>query len=60
MIAWCERDRPADDGEVRARLKSWIPEYEPPAGAPVKPIPAEARAGEEGKQPLPLRLPRKH
>ena len=60
MIAWCERDRVADDAEVRARLKSWIPEYAPPAGAPVKPIPAEARAGEEAKQPLPLRVPRKH
>jgi FlaA1/EpsC-like NDP-sugar epimerase len=60
MIAWCERDRVADDAEVRARLKSWIPEYDPPAGAPVKPIPAEARAGEETKQPLPLRVPRKH
>jgi len=60
MIAWCERDRVADDAEVRARLKSWIPEYMPPAGAPVKPIPAEARAGEEAKQPLPLRVPRKH
>ncbi len=60
MIAWCERDRVADDAEVRARLKSWIPEYSPPAGAPVKPIPAEARAGEEAKVPLPLRVPRKH
>ena len=59
MIAWCERDRVADDAEVRARLKAWIPEYVPPAGAPVKPIPAEARAGEEAKAPLPLRAPRK-
>jgi len=59
MIAWCERDRVADDAEVRARLKAWIPEYQPPAGAPVKPIPAEARAGEEVKAPLPLRAPRK-
>ena len=50
MIAWCERDRAADDAEVRARLKAWIPEYAPPAGAPVKPIPAEAplRRGSEG------------
>ena len=39
MVAWCERDRPADDAEVRARLKTWIPEYVPPAGAPVQPIP---------------------
>jgi FlaA1/EpsC-like NDP-sugar epimerase len=59
MIAWCERDRVADDAEVRARLKGWIPEYAPPAGAPVKPIPAEARFGEEAKAPLPLRVPRK-
>jgi|KBSSwiStaDraftv2_1062776.scaffolds.fasta_scaffold37292_3 FlaA1/EpsC-like NDP-sugar epimerase len=59
MIAWCERDRAADDAEVRARLKVWIPEYAPPAGAPVKPIPAEARFGEEAKAPLPLRAPRK-
>jgi FlaA1/EpsC-like NDP-sugar epimerase len=34
MVAWCERDRAADDAEVRARLKAWIPEYMPPAGAP--------------------------
>jgi FlaA1/EpsC-like NDP-sugar epimerase len=59
MIAWCERDRVADTAEVRARLKAWIPEYAPPAGAPVKPIPAEARVGEEAKAPLPLRAPRK-
>jgi len=59
MIAWCERDRVADDAEVRARLKVWIPEYAPPAGAPVKPIPAEAKFGEEAKAPLPLRVPRK-
>jgi FlaA1/EpsC-like NDP-sugar epimerase len=39
MVAWCERDRPADDAEVRARLAAWIPEYAPPAGAPVQPIP---------------------
>ena len=57
MIAWCERDRVAETPEVRARLKSWIPEYQPPAGAPVKPIPAEAQA--EAKAPLPLRAPRK-
>ena len=43
MVAWCERDRVADDAEVRARLKAWIPEYVPPAGAPVKPFPAESR-----------------
>ena len=28
-IAWLERDRVADDAEVRARLKAWIPEYTP-------------------------------
>ena len=39
MVTWCESDRAADDAEVRARLKAWIPEYAPPAGAPVKPIP---------------------
>src|SRR5205085_4039913 len=44
--ARCERDRPASDAEVRARLKSWIPEYLPPAGAPVEPIPSEAQRGE--------------
>ena len=59
MIAWCERDRVPDTAEVRARLKAWIPEYAPPAGAPVKPIPAEARVGEETKAPLPLRALRK-
>jgi hypothetical protein len=34
MVAWCERDRPAGDAEVRARLAAWIPEYEPPGGRP--------------------------
>jgi FlaA1/EpsC-like NDP-sugar epimerase len=59
MVTWCESDRAADDAEVRARLKAWIPEYMPPAGAPVKPIPTEASAGREDVKPLPLRLPRK-
>jgi len=57
MVAWCERDRAADDAEVRARLKAWIPEYAPPAGAPVKPIPVEAQR--EAAVPLPLRAPRR-
>jgi len=43
MVTWCESDRAADDAEVRARLKAWIPEYAPPAGAPVMPIPVVAR-----------------
>jgi hypothetical protein len=58
MVVWCERDRAADDAEVRARLKSWIPEYTPPAGAPVAPIPTETANG-EGAVPLPLRGPRR-
>jgi FlaA1/EpsC-like NDP-sugar epimerase len=57
MVAWCERDRAADDAEVRARLKTWIPEYSPPAGAPVQPIPVEATSGDA--VPLPLRMPRR-
>jgi FlaA1/EpsC-like NDP-sugar epimerase len=28
-VAWLERDRGADDAEVRGRLKAWIPEYVP-------------------------------
>jgi FlaA1/EpsC-like NDP-sugar epimerase len=44
MVTWCESDRAADDAEVRARLKVWIPEYSPPAGAPMKPIPTTAPA----------------
>ena len=59
MVTWCESDRAADDAEVRARLKSWIPEYLPPAGAPVMPIPTEAPAGREDTKPLPLRITRK-
>jgi FlaA1/EpsC-like NDP-sugar epimerase len=59
MVTWCESDRAADDAEVRARLKSWIPEYMPPAGAPVMPIPTEAPAGREDAKPLPLRITRK-
>ena len=57
MVAWCERDRAADDAEVRARLKAWIPEYSPPAGAPVQPIPVEATG--DAAVPLPLRAPRR-
>ncbi len=57
LVAWCERDRPADDAEVRARLKAWIPEYFPPAGAPIKPIPTAPVEGEA--EPLPLRAPRR-
>jgi hypothetical protein len=57
MVAWCERDRAADDAEVRARLKTWIPEYMPPAGAPVQPIPAEPAIA--ASVPLPLRAPRR-
>jgi len=59
MVTWCESDRAADDAEVRARLKSWIAEYAPPAGAPVAPIPIEAPAGREEGKPLPLRIPRR-
>jgi FlaA1/EpsC-like NDP-sugar epimerase len=59
LIAWCERDRAADDAEVRARLKAWIPEYSPPAGAPIKPIPTDSGAAEDAKAPLPLRAPRR-
>jgi len=57
MVAWCERDRAADDAEVRARLKTWIPEYMPPAGAPVQPIPVES--ADAMSAPLPLRAPRR-
>ena len=56
LVAWCERDRVADDGEVRARMKAWIPEYAPPAGASIKPIPAD---GTEETVALPLRAPRR-
>ena len=59
MVAWCERDRAADDAEVRARLKAWIPEYMPSAGAPVKPIPTALAHGEAAPAPLPLRAPRR-
>lgn len=58
MVAWCERDRIADDAEVRARLKAWIPEYSPPAGAPVKPL-RDPEGRLEVATPLPLRAPRK-
>ena len=56
MVAWCERDRVADDGEVRARLQAWIPEYAPPAGASVKPIPVDAAPAPVA---MPLRVPRR-
>ncbi len=55
MVAWVERDRAADDAEVRARLAAWIPEYAPVAGAPVQPIPTAALDGAAVK-PLPIRL----
>ncbi|MDE2358776.1 MAG: polysaccharide biosynthesis protein [Betaproteobacteria bacterium] len=56
MVAWCERDRIADDGEVRARMQAWIPEYAPPAGASIKPISADS-----APEPVavPLRAPRR-
>ena len=56
MVAWCERDRVADDGEVRARMQAWIPEYAPPAGASIKPIPVD---GSPGPVAVPLRAPRR-
>jgi FlaA1/EpsC-like NDP-sugar epimerase len=56
MVAWCERDRVADDAEVRARMRAWIPEYAPPAGAPIKPIPV---ATSEESVAVPLRAPRR-
>lgn len=56
MVAWCERDRAADDAEVRARLAGWVPEYAPPAGAPVEPIPSTGRGD---ATPLPLRVTRR-
>ena len=55
MVTWCEHDRVADDAEVRARLRAWIPDYAPTAGAPVKPIPTSAPSGREEAKPLPLR-----
>jgi FlaA1/EpsC-like NDP-sugar epimerase len=58
MVAWCERDRAADDAEVRARLKTWIPEYAPSAGAPVQPIPTGPVHGESA-DPVPMRGPRR-
>jgi FlaA1/EpsC-like NDP-sugar epimerase len=62
MVTWCESDRPADDAEVRARLKSWIPEYAPPAGAPIMPLPAIGH--DEGRvrklrESQPVRTPRR-
>jgi FlaA1/EpsC-like NDP-sugar epimerase len=51
MVAWCERDRAANDAEVRARLQAWIPEYTPTAGAPVQPI----ATGTAAPEPVPLR-----
>jgi hypothetical protein len=58
MIALGERDRAAQDAEVRARLKAWIPEYAPPAGAPVKPLPA-ALPDDEARAPTPLSAARR-
>jgi FlaA1/EpsC-like NDP-sugar epimerase len=60
MVTWCERDRAADDAEVRARLKTWIPEYVPSAGAPVQPIPMEPVDGAAvAAVPTPLHAPRR-
>jgi FlaA1/EpsC-like NDP-sugar epimerase len=59
MVAWCERDRAADDAEVRARLKAWIPEYMPAAGAPVQPMPVATEDAAATPLPLPLRAPRR-
>jgi FlaA1/EpsC-like NDP-sugar epimerase len=35
MVGWLERDRAAGDAEVRAWLKTWIPEYALPGEVPV-------------------------
>ena len=43
MIAWLERDRAADDAEVRAYLKAWIPEYAPPGHIPAAVLPVIPR-----------------
>jgi FlaA1/EpsC-like NDP-sugar epimerase len=43
MVGWLERDRAAADTEVRAWLKTWIPEYA---------LPGEAPAPLEGAVPL--------
>ncbi|MEO8847500.1 MAG: polysaccharide biosynthesis protein, partial [Casimicrobiaceae bacterium] len=56
MVAWVERDRPAGDAEVRARLATWIPEYAPPAGAPVQPIAGGAGDAAQRESPTPIRL----
>jgi len=48
MVAWIERERAAADNEVRAWLKSWVPEYAPPGDV----TPATAR------EPVPLRARR--
>ena len=58
MNALCVRDRAAQDAEVRARLQSWIPEYAPPAGAPVKPLAAPVPA-DEARAPTPLSAARR-
>ncbi len=64
MVAWLERDRAAGDAEVRAWLKTWIPEYAPPGeiavsgdgrgGSPGAPPPL-TRAGARGDTPATLR-----
>jgi FlaA1/EpsC-like NDP-sugar epimerase len=39
MVAWLERDRAATDAEVRAWLKSWVPEYAPSGEIAPEPAP---------------------
>jgi FlaA1/EpsC-like NDP-sugar epimerase len=52
VVAWLQRDREAPDTEVRAWLKSWIPEYLPRGTTPVRPrsvtVLAAARAAKQG------------
>jgi FlaA1/EpsC-like NDP-sugar epimerase len=36
MVSWLERDRATGDAEVRAWLKTWIPEYALPGEVPVR------------------------
>ena len=40
MVAWLERDRAAEDSEVRAWLKAWVPEYLPPGHVPEQAVAA--------------------
>ena len=59
MVTWCERDRAADDAEVRARLEDVDSRVHAAGGRAGAADPDRADARRRLRAPLPLRAPRR-